>query len=321
MSATSSDKSPEKAKATGGAGAASKRGLGRGLSALFGDEAEDYAALDKVRSTKSVPVEHIRPGKYQPRRVFTEEAIDELAQSIRAKGVLQPLLVRRDPDDPTRYELIAGERRWRAAQRAQLHEVPVVIRDMDDREAAEISLVENIQRADLSPLEEAEGYKRLIEEFQYTQEDLAKAVGKSRSHVANSMRLIGLPDPVRAMLMDGRLSAGHARCLVNRPDAEVLARRVVDQGLSVRQTEKLVQAPADPVAAVAASVKAARPRPVPRPGSEIKDPNIVELEQTLSDRLGLVVAIEGESESGQLVISYRSLDQLDEVVRLLSAAR
>ena len=311
MSATSSDKSPEKAKAAGMGGGASKRGLGRGLSALFGDEAEDYAALDKVRSTKSVPVEHIRPGKYQPRRVFTEEAIDELAQSIRAKGVLQPLLVRRDPDDPTHYELIAGERRWRAAQRAQLHEVPVVIRDMDDREAAEISLVENIQRADLSPLEEAEGYKRLIEEFQYTQEDLAKAVGKSRSHVANSMRLIGLPDPVRAMLMDGRLSAGHARCLVNRPDA----------GLSVRQTEKLVQAPADPVAAVAASVKAARPRPVPRPGSEIKDPNIVELEQTLSDRLGLVVAIEGESEAGQLVISYRSLDQLDEVVRLLSAAR
>jgi ParB family transcriptional regulator, chromosome partitioning protein len=318
MSATSSDKSLEKAKpAAGSAGA--KRGLGRGLNALFGDEAEDYAALDKVRSTKSVPVELIRPGRYQPRRVFTEEAIEELAQSIRAKGVLQPLLVRRDPEDLTRYELIAGERRWRAAQRAQLHEVPVIIRDMDDREAAEISLVENIQRADLSPLEEAEGYKRLIEEFQYTQEDLAKAVGKSRSHVANSMRLIGLPDPVRAMLLDGKLSAGHARCLVNRPDAENLARKIVDQGLSVRQTEKLVQAPAVSAPAAPSSDAKARPRTVPRPSSDIKDPNIVELEQTLSDRLGLVVAIEGESEVGQLVISYRSLDQLDEVVRLLSA--
>jgi ParB family transcriptional regulator, chromosome partitioning protein len=307
--------------------AASKRqNLGRGLSALFGDTADDYAQLDKVRAAKTVPVEHLHPGRFQPRRVFNAEAISELAESIRQKGVLQPLLVRRDPNNPSEYEIIAGERRWRAAQQAQLHEVPVVIREFDDKDAAEIALVENIQRADLTALEEAEGYRRLIEEFSYTQEDLAKAVGKSRSHVANTMRLLVLPAGVRVLVDDGKLTAGHARTLINHPDAEHLARRMVDEGLTVRQAEKLVQmppeAPAPGKAALSPSAPSgarARPRGRGAPVSgTLKDPNIVELEQKLTARLGLTVQIDGEGEVGSVSIHYASLEQLEEVVRRLT---
>lgn len=300
-----------------------RQNLGRGLSALFGDVAEDYAQLDKVRAAKTVPVEHLHPSRFQPRRTFNAEAITELAESIRQKGVLQPLLVRRDPNNPSEYEIIAGERRWRAAQQAQLHEVPVVIREFDDKDAAEIALVENIQRADLTPLEEAEGYRRLIEEFTYTQEDLAKAVGKSRSHVANTMRLLVLPSGVRGLVDEGKLTAGHARALINRPDAENLAHRIVAEGLTVRQVEKLVQLP--PESATPEKPLPAPPAPRPRgpraPGAPypaLKDPNIVELEQKLSGRLGLVVQIDGEGEAGVMAIHYRTLDQLEEVVRRLS---
>ncbi len=298
-----------------------RQNLGRGLSALFGDTAEDYAQLDKVRAAKTVPVEHLHPSRFQPRRTFNAEAISELAESIRQKGVLQPLLVRRDPNNPTEYEIIAGERRWRAAQQAQLHEVPVVIREFDDKDAAEIALVENIQRADLSPLEEAEGYRRLIEEFSYTQDDLAKSVGKSRSHVANTMRLLVLPGSVRLLVDDGKLTAGHARALINHPEAETLAQRIVSEGLTVRQVEKLVQQPAEaptPPKAPSTSSKAKAPGSRTRGFDPLKDPNIVELEQKLSNRLGLSVMIEGEGEVGVLSINYTSLDQLEEVVRRLT---
>ncbi|MBT5947984.1 MAG: ParB/RepB/Spo0J family partition protein, partial [Nitrospinaceae bacterium] len=200
-----------------------QRGLGRGLSALLGDEGEDYAALDRVRGAKDVPVEQLRPNKYQPRRYFDEQKAAELVDSVREKGVLEPLLVRRIDDDPTSYEIIAGERRWRAAQKAQLHQVPVVIKEISDAEALEISIIENVQREDLTALDEAEGYQRLIAEFSYTQEQTGRLVGKSRSHIANMLRLLTLPNGVKAYLADGRLSAGHARALINADNPEKLA--------------------------------------------------------------------------------------------------
>jgi ParB family chromosome partitioning protein len=239
-----------------------RRTLGRGLSALFGEETEDYAALDKLRQAKMVPIEFVRPGRFQPRRHFDEEAMEALVASIREKGVLQPLLVRRHPNAGNMYEIIAGERRWRAAQAAALHEIPVVIREFSDRDALEIALVENIQRQDLSPLEEAEGYKRLMEEFNHTQEELAKAVGKSRSHVANMLRLLALPDPVKNLVEEGTLSAGHARALINVENAVAVAEEVVRLGLNVRQTEQLAQSakpprrpPSSPSAAAAAAAR------------------------------------------------------------------
>ena len=278
-----------------------KRGLGRGLSALLGDENEDYAALDRVRGAKDVPVEQLRPNKYQPRRYFDEQKAAELVNSIREKGVLEPLLVRRIEDDPTSYEIIAGERRWRAAQKAQLHQVPVVIKEINDAEALEISLIENIQREDLTPLDEAEGYQRLLDEFDYTQEATGRLVGKSRSHVANMLRLLTLPNSVKAYLADGRLSAGHARALVTADDPEKLAHRIVDQSLNVRDAEKLTKKP---------RVKAA-----PDP----KDPDTLALENDISTALGLKVAIQflGEKKGGEVKISYGTLEQLDEICRRL----
>jgi ParB family transcriptional regulator, chromosome partitioning protein len=207
-----------------------RRNLGRGLSALFGEESDDLAAADRQRVGKSVPIGFLRAGKFQPRHRFDDDALRALADSIREKGVLQPLLVRRDGSNS--YEIIAGERRWRAAQLAQLHEVPVIIKELDDRAALEIALVENIQRADLTVLEEAEGYRRLMAEFGHTQEALATSVGKSRSHVANMMRLLGLPEAVKQLLDSGALSAGHARALLNAADPAGLAREIVRRGPS-----------------------------------------------------------------------------------------
>ncbi|MEI6986634.1 MAG: ParB/RepB/Spo0J family partition protein, partial [Rhodospirillaceae bacterium] len=215
--------------------------LGRGLSALFGEVNDEYSSGDRVRQTKQLPVEFIHPGRFQPRRKFDEEAIAELAQSVREKGILQPLLVRRSPDKANHYEIIAGERRWRAAQAAGLHEVPVVLRDLSDREALEISIIENVQRQDLTALEEAEGYRRLLDEFKHTQEDLARALGKSRSHVANTLRLMALPEPIKLMLHDGQLTAGHARALLTATNPLSLAEEVVAKGLNVRQTEQLAR--------------------------------------------------------------------------------
>ena len=293
-------------KAEGG----KRTGLGRGLSALFGEASEDYASLDRVRQTKQVPVEFLFPGRFQPRRKFDELAISELAQSVKEKGVLQPLLVRRHPDRPNAYEIIAGERRWRAAQAAALHEVPVVVRDLTDREALEISIIENVQRQDLTPLEEAEGYRRLLDEFQHTQENLARSLGKSRSHIANTLRLMGLPEPIKLMLHDGALTAGHARALLTAANPIALAEKIVADGLNVRQTE-----------ALAKGEEAAALRPAltgGKAGAE-KDADLLSLEESLSEQLGLKVQIVTRGKGGSLTITYKSLDQLDDVLRRLTA--
>ncbi len=280
------------------------RQLGRGLSALFGDDGEDHAELDAVRQSKSVAIGHLRPGRFQPRRDFDDAQMNSLVQSIKEQGVLQPLLVRRDADDPETYEIVAGERRWRAAQLAQLHEVPVVIRELTDAGALEIALIENIQRQDLNPLEEGEGYRRLVEEFQHTQEALSRAVGKSRSHIANTLRLLNLPTTVKDLRIGGDLTAGHARALLNLDDPDKLAKRIVAQGLNVRQTERLVrQAKAGARAAPAASRK---------------DPDTVALEKDLSDLLGLKVTVNFRGDGGELVVHYKTLEQLDDVLHKLS---
>lgn len=285
-------------------GDARRKNLGKGLSALLGDEVHDYARLDRVRAGKTVPVELLRPGRYQPRHRMPDQALEELARSVADKGVLQPILVRRHADDPNTYEIIAGERRWRAAQMGRLHEVPVVIRDLDDREALEIALVENLQRQDLSPLEEAEGYRRLMDEFTHNQEELARAVGKSRSHVANMLRLLSLPDSVKSLLDDGTLSAGHARALVTADDPAALAGKVVSRGLNVRQTERLAKA-------------AAAPSRSGGHGSE-KDADTLALERDLGNLLGLAVEIRLRRSGGTLVLHYRTLDQLDDILHRLS---
>lgn len=283
-----------------------RRGLGRGLSALLGDHGEE-ASADSPKGVKSLPIGDIHPGRFQPRRHFDEERIADLVESVREKGVLQPLLVRRDPEDEASFEIIAGERRWRAAQLAQLHEVPVIIREFSDREALEVALVENLQRQDLSPLEEAEGYRRLLEEFEHTQEDLARAVGKSRSHVANTLRLLALPDPIKALMDDGKLTAGHARALLTAKDSVKLAQQVVAKGLNVRQTEKLVQQPGRKAEG------STRSKP-----AEVKDPDTAALERDLQEILGLKVNIRFFGKGGELTLQYGSLEQLDDILHRLS---
>jgi ParB family chromosome partitioning protein len=283
-----------------------RRGLGRGLSALFADEADAPA-----KSLRSVPIELLHPGRFQPRRNFDEESMESLVESVRAQGILQPILVRRSPDNLNTFEILAGERRWRAAQRAKLHEVPIVLREMGDREAMEIALVENIQREDLTAIEEARAYLRLIEEFNHTQEALAQAVGKSRSHITNTLRLMNLPEEVRAMIEDGSLSAGHARALVTARDALHLAREVLRRGLSVRQIEAMVKAEH---AAAAPVLRLVRPKVAP------KDADIRALEQELTQLLGLKVEVEFDGKGGTLTVAYRTLDQLDEVLAKLRAA-
>ncbi len=284
---------------------AKRPNLGRGLSALLGgEENEDYAKLDRVRSYKTIEIDLLRPSEFQPRQRMDEEHLDDLARSIAEKGILQPILVRRHPDEANVFEIIAGERRWRAAQKAQLHEVPIVIKELDDREALEIALVENLQRQDLSPLEEADGYRRLMEEFSHTQEDLARSISKSRSHVANTMRLLNLPEPVKAMLDTGALSAGHARALLTAAEPAALAEAVVKRGLNVRQTEKLAKS-------VSGVSKPSRAAPQ-------KDTDTLALERDLSNLLGLDVEIKFQGTGGSLILHYRSLDQLDEVLQRLS---
>ncbi len=285
-----------------------RRHLGRGLSALFGDETEDYASLDKLRLSKMVPIELLAPGRFQPRRRFDEASLAALVESVREKGVLEPILVRRHPERINSFEIVAGERRWRAAQLAKLHEVPVVIKELSDRDALEIALVENLHREDLTPLEEAEAYRRLLDEFGHTQEELARAIGKSRSHIANTLRLLGLPDPVKTLLQDGVLSAGHARALIGTEDPQSLAEAIVARSLNVRQTEALVRR------AKEKGEGRRRGRPPARP----KDPNTAALERDLSDLLGLKVEIEERGEGGVLKIRYGSLEQLDDVLQRLT---
>lgn len=280
--------------------------LGRGLAALLGDDTEtDMQDLDKVRSLKPVPIEHLHPGKYQPRRIIDMDHIDELAASVRDKGIIQPIVVRRHPDNASEYEIIAGERRWRAAQRAGLHEVPIVIKDFNDLETLEVALIENLQRQDLSPLEEAEGYQRLMEEFGHTQEAMAKSIGKSRSHVANMVRLISLPMEVKDMVDDGRLSAGHARALLMVDDPVTFAENIVARGLSVRETERLIK-------------NLSKPAAKPKNKNAGKDADTIDLERRLTNQLGLGVSISSKAKGGTLTISYGNLDQLDELIDLLS---
>lgn len=274
--------------------------LGRGLSALIPDAPApiDQAAL------RTLPVEALEPGPFQPRGGMDKASLAELASSIRENGILQPILARPKPGSPDSFQIIGGERRWRAAQLAQLHEVPVVVRDLGDREAMAAGLVENLQRQDLNAMEEAEGYRRLLDEFGLTQEGLAQAVGKSRSHVANTMRLLTLPSQVRDLVANGILSAGHARTLVTAADPGRLAAQIVARNLNVRQAEALVAAEAKPRAGAA-----------PRPG---RDPNIAALERDLTERLGLQVLVRPQGKGGEVVLRYRDLDQLDGLVRLLS---
>ena len=288
--------------------------LGRGLAALFGEEeGEDYAALDKVRSAKSVPVDLLHPNRLQPRQNFDEASLKDLAGSIQENGILQPILVRRHPERPSEFEIVAGERRWRAAQMAKMHEIPVVIREFSDRQALEAALVENVQRQDLSPIEEAEGYQRLIEDFSHTQEALASTIGKSRSHVANTLRLLSLPDSVKAMMAAGDLSAGHARALVGVENPEALARKISKGGLTVRQAERLVQqARGKPESRGVKADKAGA-----SPG---KDPDTLALERDLGALLGLKVSIDFKGQGGSLTVHYKTLEQLDDVLHRLSQA-
>jgi ParB family chromosome partitioning protein len=283
------------------------RRLGRGLSALFAETAPTPPPMpEAARATQQVPVMFLHPSRYQPRRHFDPAEIQSLVESIKSRGILQPIMVRRVDGDSTSYEIIAGERRWRAAQAAQLHEVPVIVREVSDLEALEIALIENIQRQDLNPLEEAEGYRRLMQEFERTQEELAHALGKSRSHIANTVRLLNLPFEVRTLLDEGKLSAGHARALLNAADPIALAREVVKAGLNVRQTE-----------ALAAKAKPARAAAKAR----MKDADTAALEKQLADHLGLKVAIKFDGQGGELVIRYKTLDQLDDVLKRLSMPR
>jgi len=281
---------------------ARRRPLGRGLAALFGEA--DRPTPGETATPLLVPIEALRPGTMQPRRHFADAEIDALAQSIRERGILQPLLARplEMPDAAAQYELVAGERRWRAAQRAGLHEVPVVVRTLADAEALEIALIENLQREDLSPLEEAEAYSRLLRDYGRTQADVAEAVGKSRSHVANTLRLLSLPAAVRKQLEEGALSAGHARALLAAPDAAALAQEVVRRGLNVRATERLVQ----------------RTIAAPRQQRErVADADTPALERELADRLGLRVILSRRGRGGSLSLHFDTLDQLDAVLALL----
>lgn len=287
----------------------SKRRLGRGLAALIGEidqSAPVGSRPEPVSADREVPIEFITRNPRNPRRQFNEGELQDLANSIRQHGVVQPVVVRKLGADA--YELIAGERRWRAAQLAGLTQLPVIIRDVDDRTALEIAIVENVQRSDLNPLEEAMGYEQLIAEHGYTQNDLGEIIGKSRSHVANSLRLLKLPDPVRNMLSDGSLSAGHARALVLTSDPVMLARKIVEKGMSVRDAERLAQN----------DIKAQTEGKLGAPSLPTeKDSDTLALERSLTDTLGLDVKINHKGSGGQVRISYKTLEQLEEICRLL----
>lgn len=292
-----------------------QRGLGRGLSALMADVAESHAEEGTAPRTpdRMIPIEKISPNPDQPRRSFDTEALEDLAASIKEKGIIQPLIVRPHPGNDGAFEIVAGERRWRAAQIAKLHEVPALIREFDDTEVLEVAIIENVQRADLNPVEEAAGYNQLMEKFGHTQEKLATALGKSRSHIANSVRLLSLPEEVISYLKDGKLSAGHARALITAKDPFELAKRVVSKGLSVRETEKLAKSQI--------AVGEAKQKPVKAGASTEKDADTKALEGDLSAQLGMKVTVDHRpgKDSGQIVISYDTLDQLDDLCRILSA--
>ncbi|TIL74989.1 MAG: ParB/RepB/Spo0J family partition protein [Mesorhizobium sp.] len=285
----------------------SRKRLGRGLAALIG-EIDRPAAVEKpgMNADGKVPIEFLSPNPKNPRRHFGDADLTDLAQSIREHGVVQPVVARPSPTQAGRYEIIAGERRWRAAQRAGLSEIPIIVRDVNDRTALELAIIENVQRTDLNPVEEAMGYQQLIDDHGYTQADLGQVIGKSRSHVANTLRLLKLPDVIRDMLVDGALSAGHARTLVTAQDPAGLAKRIVEDGLSVRQAEALAQMPAG-----APTMKRQPAAPVQ------KDADTRALEKLMTDTLGMFVTIEHNERGGVISVAYRTLDQLDELCRRL----
>lgn len=295
-------------------GKTKNRGLGRGLSALMADVTQDTAspeaATEPRRADMMVPIEKIEPNPDQPRRTFDQSALDELAESIREKGVIQPLIVRENPRKAGEYEIVAGERRWRASQLARLHELPVLVRDYSDTEVLEVAIIENIQRSDLNAIEEAAGYKQLMERFGHTQEKLSEALGKSRSHIANLMRLLQLPSDVRDYVIEGQLSAGHARALVTADNPSELAREIIHKGLSVRETEKLVKGEKTPT----------QPKSPKMSSSAEKDADTRALEGDLSAAIRMKVSITHKdgTEQGTVTISYDSLDELDTLCAILS---
>lgn len=286
-------------------GGGRKRGLGRGLSTLIPETSVEFKS-DGTEAGKTLPIEQLKPSPLQPRRRFSEEELKGLAESIRTKGVMQPLLVRASGNGSNDYEIVAGERRWRAAQLAGIHELPVIVRELSDRETLEVALLENIQREDLSPLEEAEGYRRLIDDFGHTQQELADGLGKSRSHVANLLRLLSLPGDVRVMVEENLLTAGHARALLNADDPLSLANMIVKRGLNVRQTEMMVRLQ-----------KTGDRQLKPSSKNLEKDPDTLALEQEMSTLLGLKVKLAPKGKGGAVTIAYRSLDQLDGLLQRL----
>ena len=287
--------------------------LGRGLAALIGDVGAE-SSVERPRGQRRLPTASLRPNARNPRRAFSDTELDELAASLRERGIIQPIVVRPLRGVSDTYEIIAGERRWRAAQRANLHEVPVVIIEATDAEALQLAIVENVQRTDLNPLEEAEGYRSLIRDFSHSQDDVARMVGKSRSHVANTLRLQTLPDRVREHILSGRLSAGHARALVGHHDAERLADEIVARGLNVREVEEIVRQIGKKSGKQQTNSKKTQARAA-------KKADTLALERRLADELGLAVAIDHGERGGTLSIRYRSLDQLDDVVRRLEGKR
>jgi ParB family chromosome partitioning protein len=277
-----------------------KSRLGRGLASLIGEPTAAAPMLPAEGEQRLVPIEQLKSSKLNPRRDFSDAELGELADSIRTKGLVQPIIARPHPEAAGLYEIVAGERRWRAAQKAGLRSIPVIVRDLSDKEVLELAIIENVQRTDLNAIEEASGYRELVERFGYSQEQLSEIIGKSRSHVANTLRLLKLPDSVQSLVQRGKLTAGHARALVGRVDAELLARRIIDQDMNVREVEALVQG--------GASVDESQGTRKPRE----KDPDTRAFEKELTDTLGLKVEIKrGSGESGHLVIKYGNYDQLD----------
>ena len=278
-----------------------KKGLGRGLSSLMGDTETVQTKNTNVGQETKIPIANLKPSPSQPRRLFNKNSINELAESIKAKGLVQPLVVRPSPSDSNSYEIIAGERRWRAAQIAQLHEVPVVIRNFNDTEALEIAIIENVQRSDLSPIEEAAGYKRLIENHGHTQEDLSGIVGKSRSHIANIIRLLSLPQSIQDMITEGKISSGHARAIMNSAFPEQLAEKIINENLSVRDAENLAKDKKGIIKKI-----------------KLKDPDTIDLEHKISEKLGLAININHKGKKGgSIKIDYKTLDQLEMITQKL----
>jgi ParB family chromosome partitioning protein len=280
--------------------------LGRGLASLIGDVGGESAKTERPRTQRKVPIEFVKPSPRNPRKTFADTELDELAASVKEHGIIQPIVVRPLRGATDQFEIIAGERRWRAAQRAGLHEVPIVPLEVSDTDALEIMIIENVQREDLNAIEEARGYHALAIEFKRSAEDIAKVVGKSRSHIANTMRLTKLPDDVQDLIDKGKLSAGHARALISAGDASALAQRVVSEGLSVRQTEQLAHDKGVP----------AKPQKA-RAGRAQKDPDTLALERQVSDILGLAVSIDHRNAGGTMHIRYTTLEQLDDILRRL----